>query len=122
MGICLSLFSCFSLITLNTIVQKLKLHFADVLLVRAVLQSSVGLILSRLKGESVWIKEVDANKNLNQTRFLLFLFGFIGASFNTTDLIAISFMSLGDAMTIIMSSVLPTMILAAFFEGEITLV
>ena len=118
LGICLSLFSCFCLITLNTIVQKLKLHFADVLLVRAVLQSSVGLILSRLKGESVWIKEVDAEKNLNKMRLLLFLFGFTGASFNTTDLIAISFMPLGDAMTIVMSSVLPTTILAAIFLKE----
>ena len=118
LGICLSLFSCFSLLTLNTIVQKLKLHFADVLLARAVLQSSVGLILSRLKGDSVWIKEVDTGKNLNEMRFLLFLYGFMGASFNTSDLIAISFMPLGDAMTIIMSSVLPTMILAAIFLKE----
>ena len=115
LGICLSLFSCFSLITLNTIVQKLKLHFADVLFARALLQSSVGLFLSRLKGESVWIKEVDACKNLNRMRWLLFLFGFMGAAFNTSDLIAISYMPLGDAMTIIMSSVLPTMILAAIF-------
>ena len=42
----------------------------------------------------------------------------MGAAFNTSDLIAISFMPLGDAMTIIMSSVLPTMILAAIFLKE----
>ena len=51
-------------------------------------------------------------------RSLLFLFGILGASFNTTDLIAITFMPLGDAMTIIMSSVLPTIILAAIFLKE----
>ena len=106
------------LLTLNAIVQKLKLHFADVLLARAVLQSLIGLILSWLKSESLWIKEVDAGKNLNQMRLLLFVFGFLGASFNTSDLIAISFMPLGDAMTIILSSVLPTVILAAIFLKE----
>ena len=37
LGIFLSIFSCLGLLTLNTIVQKMKLHYADVLFVRAVL-------------------------------------------------------------------------------------
>ena len=106
------------LLILNAIVQKMKLHFADVLFARAILQSLVGLILCWVKGESLWIKEVDAGKNLNEMRLLLFVFGLLGASFNTTDLIAVSFMPLGDAMTIILSSVLPTIILAAIFLKE----
>ena len=117
-GICLSLFSCFMLLTMNTIVQKMKLHFADVLFARAVLQSFVGLVLSLFRGESVWIKEVDDGQNLNRMRLLLFAFAFLGASFNTTDLIAITFMPLGDAMTIILSAVLPAVVLAAIFLKE----
>ena len=106
------------LLTMNAIVQKMKLHFADVLFARAVLQSFVGLVLSFFRGESVWIKEVDVGQNLNLMRLLLFVFAFLGASFNTTDLIAITFMPLGDAMTIILSAVLPTVVLAAIFLKE----
>ena len=117
-GVLLSLFSALGLLSLNAIVQKMKLHFDDVLFVRAVLQSSVGLILIKIKGGSIWVKEVDKGKNLNKIRLTLFAFAFFGAAFNSTDLIAIYFMPLGDAMTIIMSSVLPTMILAAIFLKE----
>ena len=117
-GICLSLISGTVLLAMNAIVQKMKLHFADVLFTRAVFQSFLGLVLSLYRGESVWIKEVDDGQNLYQMRILLFLFGFLAASFNTTDLIAITFMPLGDAMTIILSAVLPVVVLAAIFLKE----
>ena len=70
---------------MNAMVQKLKLHFDDVLFARAVVQLLVGLVLSLFRGESVWIKEVDAGQNLNRMRLLLFVFAFSGASFNTAD-------------------------------------
>ena len=89
------------LLTLYAIVQKFRLHFADVLFARALLQSFVGLVLSLFRCEPMWIKEVDDGQSLNRMRLLLFVFGFLGASFNTPDLIAITFMPLGDAMTII---------------------
>ena len=117
-GICLSLISGTVLLAMNAIVQKMKLHFADVLFTRAVFQSFLGLVLSLFRGESVWIKEVDDGQNLYQMRILLFLFGFLAASFNTTDLIAITFIPLGDAMTIILSAVLPVVVLAAIFLKE----
>ena len=103
---------------MNAIVQKMKLNFADVLFARALFQSFLGIALSLVRGESVWIKEVDDGKSLNRIRLLLFMFGFLGASFNTTDLIAITFMPLGDAMTIILSGVLPTVVFAAIFLKE----
>ena len=74
-GICLSLISGTVLLAMNAIVQKMKLHFADVLFTRAVFQSFLGLVLSLYRGESVWIKEVDDGQNLYQMRILLFLFG-----------------------------------------------
>ena len=90
-GIFLSLFSCFMLLTLYAIVQKFRLHFADVLFARALLQSFVGLVLSLFRCEPMWIKEVDDGQSLNRMRLLLFVFGFLGASFNTPDLIAFTF-------------------------------
>ena len=117
-GVCLSFLSALVLLAQNTTLQKMNLHFNDVLLARAVLQTVSCLILIKLKGESVWIKEVDVGNNLNQIRLMLFAYGLFGALFNATDLIAVYFMPLGDAMTIIMSSVLPTTVLAAIFLKE----
>ena len=118
LGVCLSFLSALVLLTQNTILQKMNLHFNDVLLMRAVLQTAAGLILIKIKGESVWIKDVDVGKNIHKIRIMLFAYGLFGALWNSTDLIAVYFMPLGDAMTIIMSSVLPTVILAAIFLKE----
>ena len=117
-GVGLSFLSAFMLLILNTIVKYKKLHFNDVLLVRAVLQTIFGLFLLAMNGESVWIKDVDVGKNIYKLRFILFSYGFFGALFISSNYIAIYFMPLGDAMTIILSSVLPTMILAAIFLKE----
>ena len=117
-GICLSLISGLTLLTMNALVQKMKLHFSDVLFTRALFQSFIGLVLSLFRGQSLWIKEVDDGQNLYRMRILLFVFGFLAATFNTTDLIAITFMPLGDAMTIILSAVLPVVVLAALFLKE----
>ena len=117
-GVLFSLFSALALLILNTIVQKMNLHFDDVLFVRALLQSSVGLILIKIKGEPVLVKEVDQGKDINKIRLTFFAVALSGAIFNSTDLIAIYFMPLGDAMAIIRSSALPTMVLAAIFQKE----
>ena len=117
-GISLSFSSALMLLILNTIVQYENLHFDDVLLVRVVLQTVFALFLLWINSESVWIKDVDIGKNISKIRILLLLYGFFGALFASTDLIAIYYMPLGDAMTIILSSVLPTMILAAIFLNE----
>ena len=117
-GVLFSLFSALALLSINTIVQKMNLHFDDVLFVRAVLQTSVGLILIKMKGEPVWVTEVDQGKDINKIRITLIAMALSGAIFNSTDMIAIYIMPLGDAMTIIMSSSLPTMVLAAIFQKE----
>ena len=117
-GIFLAYLSAFVLLAQNTVLQKMNLHFNDALLLRAFLQTLLGLILVLVRGQSVWIKDVDADKNIHTMRMLLFAYGVFGALFNATDLIAVYFMPLGDAMTIIMSSVLPTTVLAAIFLKE----
>ena len=118
LGICLSFCSVFMLLIHNTIVQYYHLHFNDVLLVRVMLQTIFCIILLWMRGESVWIKDVDIGKNIHQIRAILFSYGFFGAVFAITNYIAIYYMPLGDAMTIILSSVLPTIILAAIFLNE----
>ena len=45
--------------------------------------------------------------------------GIVVGILNFCDLIAISFMLLGDAMTIIISIVLSTIIIASIFEGQV---
>lgn len=117
-GMSLSFSSAVMLLILNTIVQYKHLHFDDVLFVRVVLQTVFALFLLWINGESIWIKNVDIGNNICKIRIILFLYGFFGALFASTDLIAIYYMPLGDAMTIILSSVLPTMILAAIFLNE----
>jgi len=71
-----------------------------------------------INGESFWIQDVDAGKNLYKIRIMLFSYGILGAIFITSNYIAVYFMPLGDAMTIVLSSVLPTMILSAIFLKE----
>ena len=117
-GIVLSFLSALMLLILNTIMKYKKLHFNDVLLVRAVIQTILGLFLFVINGESFWIQDVDAGKNLYKIRIILFSYGILGAIFITSNYIAVYFMPLGDAMTIILSSVLPTIILAAIFLKE----
>ena len=117
-GIALSFLSAFMLLIINTIVKYTKLHFNDVLLVRAVLQKTLAVFLLLMNGESVWIKDVDAGKNIYKIRIILLSYGISGAIFISSNYIAIYFMPLGDAMTMILSSVLPTMILSAIFLKE----
>ena len=97
-GISLSFSSALMLLILNTIVQYENLHFDDVLLVRVVLQTVFALFLLWINSESVWIKDVDIGKNINKIRIILLLYGFFGALFASTDLIAIYYMPLGGAM------------------------
>ena len=118
LGICLSFLSAFVWVIQNTILQKMNLHFNDVLLTRALLETVSGLILVKIQGEAIWIKGVDVDKNIYKIRLLVFAYGLFGAFFSATNLIAVYFMPLGDAMTIVMSSILPTMILAAIFLKE----
>ena len=117
-GVCLSLCSALMLLALNTIVQYEQLHFYDVLLIGILFQTAFGLILLCVRGESVWIREVDVGKNIYKYRIMLLLYGLIGALDYASDIISVYFMPLGDAMTIMLSSVLPTMIFAAIFLNE----
>jgi drug/metabolite transporter (DMT)-like permease len=117
-GICLAFLQAFLLICINTLVKKMKLNFDDVLFMRSIGQILIAFLFVIKNKRSIWIWEVDEGKRINQLRTLLIFSGIVVGLLNLCDLIAISFMPLGDAMTIILSSVLPTIIIARIFLKE----
>ena len=58
------------------------------------------------------------DKNVHKIRILFLLAVFFSGIFNLTDLIAVAYMPIGDAMTIILCGAIPTVILAAIFLDE----
>merc|ERR1712066_937921 len=65
-----------------------------------------------------WIWDADQHRNINHVRCVL-VFGAIAGSMGWfTNCVAVSFMPLGDMMTIALSNAIPTTILAAIFFKE----
>ena len=119
LGVLLSFGSAFLLLVTNSILKGMELDFSDAMFVLSLTQViTFGLLLCR-KRSSFWVWEVDPDKNITHVRCLL-LFGvaMVGSMSRTTDLVAVTFMPLGDAMTIILSSAIPTTIIAAIFLKE----
>ena len=114
----LSLSAGLMLLVINTLVKKLDLNAVDVLLITSIVQMSISLITIAIKRNSIWITEVDEDKNIHWIRFWLICCGIAGGIFLLSDLIAITFMPLGDAMTIILSNVIVVTAFAAIFFKE----
>ena len=108
----------FLLLCRNTIVKKLKLDAGDVLLLTGGYQVFLALLIALMKGASLWIWEVDKDRNIRNIRLLLGAFAIFSGVMVVTELVAVSYIPLGDAMTIILSSVLPTMVFSSIFLKE----
>ena len=119
LGVLLSFGSAFLLLVTNSILKGMELDFSDAMFVLSLTQViTFGLLLCR-KRSSFWVWEVDPDKNITHVRCLLLLgIAMVGSMSRTTDLVAVTFMPLGDAMTIILSSAIPTTIIAAIFLKE----
>ena len=117
-GICLTFLQALLLLCTNTLVKKMGLHFNDVMLIKSIGMILVALVCGIKTRRSIWPSEVDEGKSIMKIRTLLIFYGIIVGIINLSDLIAISFMPLGDAMVIILSSVLPTVILSRIFLKE----
>jgi drug/metabolite transporter (DMT)-like permease len=117
-GALLSFLAGLLLLVSNTLVKEMELNFVDVLFITSIVQMSTSLIMIRIKGFIIWPTEVDEDKNVHWLRSWLICFGIVGGIFYPTNLIAITFMPLGDAMTIIFSCVLLVTIFAAIFFKE----
>ena len=96
----------------------MELHFDDVLFLKSISQILIAFLCFLKTKRSIWIWEVDEGKRINQLRTLVIFCGIIMGTAALCDLIAISFMPLGDAMAIILSGVLPTIIFARIFLKE----
>ena len=118
LGISFSFLQALFLLITNTLVKKMGLNYGDVLFMRSTVQIFLAFVLIIKTGRSMWIWEVDDGKSVNQVRTLLIFSGIISGILNLSDLIAITYMPLGDAMTIILSGVLPTMIISRIFLKE----
>ena len=119
LGVLLSFGSAFLLLVTNSILKGMELDFSDAIFIQSLTQVlTFGSLLCR-KRSCFWGWKIDQNKNITHVTCLLF-FGtaMIGGMSRTTDVVAVTFMPLGDAMTIILSSAIPTTIIAAIFLKE----
>ena len=117
-GVILSFLSANLLLAYNTIMKKMELDFTDAYFLRALLQIFVSFIVIFKKGGNFWILEVDLDKNIHKIRIMFLLAASCASIFNLSDLVAVTYMPIGDAMTIILCGAIPTVILAAIFLGE----
>ena len=119
LGVLLSFGSAFLLLVTNSILKGMELDFSDAIFIQSLTQVlTFGSLLCR-KRSCFWGWKVDQDKNITHVTCLLF-FGtaMIGGMSRATDVVAVTFMPLGDAMTIILSSAIPTTIIAAIFLKE----
>ena len=119
LGVSLSFCSALLLLVTNSILKGMELDFSDAIFVQSLTQViTFGLLLCR-KRSCFWVREVVTDKNITHVSCLL-IFGtaMVGGMSRTTDVVAVTFMPLGDAMTIILSSAIPTTIIAAIFLKE----
>ena len=96
----------------------MDLDTKDAFMASALFQVLVSVLVVCKKGSKLWIWEVDMNENVHKIRILFLLcplFAGIGYIF---DIIAVSYMPIGDAMAIIFSGALPTVLLARLFLRE----
>ena len=117
-GIFLSLAAGLCLLGTNTMLKKMELNFVDAVFITSLVQMTVSIIVMMIKRNSPWISNVDKGKTICSIRALLAVFWVVGGIYILSDFIAISFMQIGDAMAIILSSILPTTIIAAIFMNE----
>ena len=91
-GIMFSYISGLLDVTINTIVKKLKLHFDDVLFLTSIVQMTLALIVSFMKGNSIIIKDVDEGKNLQVIRIILIAFAIVRGMMFLTEIKSTSLM------------------------------
>ena len=117
-GVFASFFTSLLLLTTNAMLKGLNLDIADALFVQSVVQVIVFIIMVYIKRRSLWIWTVDEDKSINNIRLMLILGAVLGTISRVTDIVAIKYMPLGDAMTIILSQSIPTAILAAIVFND----
>ena len=96
----------------------LKIDFSDALLVQGVGQVVISSLIMYKRSIYFWIWNADQDRNINHVRCVLVFGAMAGCLGWVTNLVAVSFMPLGDVMTIALSTAVPTTMLAAIFFKE----
>ena len=117
-GIILCLFSAFLLLVNNAILKKMKLDSKDAFLVSALFQVIISVLIVCKNGSKLWIWEFEMVENIYKMRALFLVCPFFASIGYISDIISVSYMPIGDAMAIIFSCALPTVLLAAIFLQE----
>ena len=118
LGVLLSFGAASLLLITNSIITGMKLDFADVMLVQGLGQVIIFPLIIYKRSSYFWIWNADQNENVDHMRCVLVFGAMVGSMGWLTNLVSVSFMPLGDAMTIILSNAIPTTILAAIFFKE----
>ena len=99
----------------NVVIQTMSLDFTETLLIRSMIQIVfIGLILL-FKQETLW---PSIGLHPNRLKALILLQGLLGGLMIICAFISVLFLPLGDAMTLMFSTPISTMILAAIFLGH----
>ena len=117
-GIILCLFSAFLLLVNNAILKKTELDSIDAFLISALIQVIVSVLIICKNGSKLWIWEFEILENIFKIRILFLICPFFASIGYISDIIAVSSMPIGDAMAIIFSCALPTVLMAAIFLNE----
>ena len=111
-GIFLAILSGIIFTLNNCIIQWMKLDFSEIMLVRGSIQVLMFTLLLIIKGYSVF---PTIGENPTKTRLLVIFQGIGGGLMVICSVTSVTFMPLGDAMVLIFTAPLSTMILAAIF-------
>ena len=99
----------------NVVIQTLDCDYSDTLLIRSVVQVMVIGLICKIQGLSLWPK---IGENPQKLRVLIVFQGIFGALLIICGFSCVLFMPLGDALTLIFSAPLSTMVTAAIFLGH----
>ena len=117
-GVILCLFSAFLLLVNNAILKKIELDSKDAFFISAMIQVIVSILIVCKNGSKLWIWEFEILENIFKIRILFLICPFFASIGYISDIIAVSYMPIGDAMAIIFSCALPTILMAAIFLKE----
>ena len=111
-GCCLAFLSGLIFTGNNVVIQTQHLDYSEILLVRSLVQLGILSTICRYKKSSLW---PSIGEHPFRIRLLMVLQGFFGALMIVFGFCCVLFLPLGDALTLLFSAPLSTMIVAAIF-------
>ena len=99
----------------NCVIQTFSLDFAETLLLRSFIQSSLVGTALLAKGITVW-PQFEERPHFH--RFVMMFQGLLGGFMIICSFCSVLYLPLGDALTLIFSAPISTMVMAAIFLGH----